>query len=78
MKKKPTNKKVVEATISKCTLGNSKSKFLVYDDNGKFGELQLTRGSITWLPRNAKKGCPISWESFDTLMQDNFYRTRKR
>ncbi len=78
MAKKTTNKKSVVATISKCTLGNSKSKFVVCDDNGKFGELQLTQGSITWLSRNAKRGCPINWEEFDKLMEKNLYRTRKR
>ena len=78
MRKKTINKKVVQATISKCTLGRSKSKFIVYDDNGKFGELQLTQGSITWLHKKAQRGCPINWEEFDSLMERTYYRTRKR
>ena len=65
MQKKNINKKRVVATVSKVAICQSKSRFWVYDDNGKFGELQLTQGSITWLPRDAKRGRSMYWEDFD-------------
>lgn len=78
MSKKLINKKKVVATISRVPLCQSKSRFYVYDDNGKFGELQLTQGSITWLPRDAKRGRSMYWEDFDKLMQNHVGKNVKR
>ena len=78
MKKKTVNKKKVVATISNVTICQSKSYFCVFDDNGKVGELQLTQGSITWIPRDAKRGRSIYWEEFDRLMQNYVGKNVKR
>ncbi len=78
MQKKNINKKRVVATVSKVAICQSKSRFWVYDDNGKFGELQLTQGSITWLPRDAKRGRSMYWEDFDKLMQSHVGKNVKR
>ncbi len=72
------SKKTVFATISNVAICQSKSRFWVYDGNDKFGELQLTQGSITWLPRDVKRGRSMYWEDFDKLMQNHVGKNVKR
>lgn len=42
----------------------------VSNADGKLGTLVLGRGSLTWYPRNAKKGVERSWTRFAAWMDD--------
>lgn len=51
-------------------IGNGDVSLSIYSDSTKLGELGLSKGSITWWPRDAKTPVDISWERFARLMQD--------
>jgi hypothetical protein len=44
--------------------------FVVWSDDVKLGELQVSKGSIDWLPGNARTRYRMRWERFDELMKD--------
>lgn len=68
MKRKPKNKKTLELTLPKnLTIGMSDACFRVKDDDGMIGELQVSKGSLVWFPRDAKKGYRLTWRRFDDL-----------
>lgn len=68
MKRKPKNKKTLELTLPKnLTIGMSDACFRVKDDDGMIGELQVSKGSLVWFPRDAKKGYRLTWHQFDHL-----------
>lgn len=69
MKRKPKNMKTLELTLPKgMTLGMSDACFRVRNDDGVIGELQVSKGSVVWFPRDAKKGYRMPWARFDSLM----------
>jgi hypothetical protein len=39
-------------------------------DGEKFGQLQVSRGSIDWVPGGHQIALSLSWERFDQLMKD--------
>ena len=39
-------------------------------DGEKLGQLQISRGSIDWVPRHHTIAHSLTWERFDQLMQD--------
>lgn len=68
MKRKPKNKKTLELTLPKnLTIGMSDACFRVKDDDGMIGELQVSKGSLVWFPRDAKKGYRLPWWRFNDL-----------
>lgn len=68
MKRKPKNKKTLELTLPKnLTIGMSDACFRVKDDDGMIGELQVSKGSLVWFPRDAKKGYRLPWCRFNDL-----------
>ena len=68
MKRKPKNKKTLELTLPKSlTIGMSDACFRVKDDDGMIGELQVSKGSLVWFPRDAKRGYRLPWRRFDDL-----------
>jgi hypothetical protein len=72
MKKHVTSmtKKNVELTLRReITIGLSKAKFIVQDGCRKFGELQVSQGSVVWFSRYGKLGYKLSWERFDRIMR---------
>lgn len=44
--------------------------FEVFDDTGKLGELRVSQGGVDWYRRNAQIPTKLTWERFDTLMND--------
>ena len=42
----------------------------VTSDEEKLGQLQVSRGTIDWVPRGHKSAISLSWERFDQLMRD--------
>jgi hypothetical protein len=42
----------------------------VMSDEEKLGQLQISRGSIDWVPRGHQTALSVSWEQFDQLMKD--------
>jgi len=72
-------RKTVGLTLSKeITVGLSKAKFVVQDGCLKFGELQVSQGSIVWFPRFGKRGYKMDWDVFGRSMKDNGRKCRKR
>ena len=43
-------------------------KFVVWSDEEKLGELQVSKGSIDWVPGKAHTRYRMQWEKFDELM----------
>jgi hypothetical protein len=39
-------------------------------DGEKFGQLQVSKGTIDWVPRGHKNPISLSWERFDQLMRE--------
>ena len=40
-------------------------------DDQKFGELQVSRGSIDWVPRDKQTARSLTWEKFAQLMDEH-------
>jgi hypothetical protein len=62
-------------------LKNSDVVFVVSDEEGKFGELRVSRGSVDWWPVLAKQNAGatrISWKRFAKVMADAPSNVRRR
>jgi len=71
MKKKSRNLKTLELSLpAGMRIGVSDACFRVRNNDGIIGELQVSKGSLVWFPRDAKKGYRIGWNRFDRLMCD--------
>ena len=55
----PTTKVVLHADVV----------FEIRSDGEKLGELRISKGTIDWVPSNAKIPLRLSWEQFDRLMR---------
>jgi hypothetical protein len=44
--------------------------FAVWSDEAKLGELQVSKGSIDWLPGNGRTRYRMRWEKFNDLMRE--------
>jgi hypothetical protein len=42
--------------------------FVVWSDEERLGELQVSQGSIDWIPGNARTRYHMEWEKFDEMM----------
>lgn len=77
--RKAANRKEVVITLPKgLEIGLAESKFSVYDDNGKVGELQVSKGSVVWFPFHSKLGYQMGWEKFNEMMMENGNKARRR
>jgi hypothetical protein len=47
---------------------HSDVRFVVWSDDEKLGELQVSKGSIDWVPGNGRTRYRMLWEKFDELM----------
>lgn len=47
---------------------HSDVKFVVWSDEEKLGELQVSKGSIDWVPGSARTRYHMEWEKFDEVM----------
>ena len=43
--------------------------FVVWSDDAKLGELQVSKGSIDWLPGNGRTRYRMRWEKFNEVMK---------
>jgi len=41
--------------------------FTVYEDDDKFGELRISKGSVEWFPANKVRGHRMTWKQLDRL-----------
>lgn len=56
-------------------IGNKDVEFPVRVDDKALGRLQISTGSIDWLPSpNSRKGYAMSWSTFAALMEEHGYR----
>jgi hypothetical protein len=59
----------------KIEVGHADFKFRIYRGGQRFGTLTISKGTIDWKPRNAKRGKPgetqKTWDEFDRVMKDN-------
>jgi len=44
--------------------------FVVWSNEEKLGELQVSKGSIDWLPAKGRYRFRMRWEKFNELMKD--------
>jgi hypothetical protein len=50
---------------------NADVVFTVYADDAKLGELEVSRGGITWWPRGARtRRFDLDWERFARLVEE--------
>ena len=49
---------------------NSDAEFQVYSDEHKLGTLNISKGSLEWIPGGHQIGVNLSWEKFDRLMKE--------
>ena len=47
---------------------HSDVKFVVKSDDERLGELQISQGTIDWVPGNARTRYQMVWEKFDEMM----------
>lgn len=40
-------------------------------DDQKFGQLQISRGTIDWVPRDKQTPHSLTWEQFDRVMREH-------
>ncbi|MCU1428714.1 MAG: hypothetical protein JWL83_2714 [Actinomycetia bacterium] len=53
---------------------NADVVFEVYADDEKLGELEVSRGGITWWPARARtRRIDLTWEQFSRLLQSTDY-----
>jgi hypothetical protein len=45
--------------------------FAVWSNDAKLGELQVSKGSIDWLPGNGRRRYRVRWEAFSDFMQED-------
>jgi len=51
-------------------VGSAGIVFKVKKDDGRFGWLKVSKGSVVWWPRSKSKGYRLSWDQIDTLARD--------
>ena len=79
MKKRQIRRKSVQVTLPKdIAVGLSTARFCVYDKDKKFGELQVSQGTVVWFQRDGKLGYQMKWEKFDKIMELEGYKYRTR
>jgi hypothetical protein len=65
----------VTFTIPERDLGRADIEFDVSHDvrnrKVKLGTLQISKGSLVWVPKDCSYGYKVNWQQFDTLMQEN-------
>jgi len=60
----------VRLSVPQVDVGNADLRFDIEQDGTRFGVLQVSRGSVEWLPSpKAKNGFRLGWSRFDELMQ---------
>jgi len=62
----PTHEVTVE--IPTGIVLHSDVKFVVRSDDERLGELQVSKGTIDWIPGNARTRYRMGWERFHELM----------
>jgi hypothetical protein len=67
----------VDFTIPWCNLGKADVVFQIRGEEGKIGELRVSRGSLVWYPKNNKYGRKIVWSQFDDVMS-NYPQVEKK
>jgi hypothetical protein len=61
----------VDFTVPERPLGNADVTFWVKRDSNLLGRLEISKGKIVWVPRNARTGYELGWQKFDELMQEH-------
>jgi hypothetical protein len=61
----------IRFNVPECQLGNADVTFRIKRDGGAYGRLLISKGSIVWIPGNAKKGFELGWATFDEMMREH-------
>ncbi|TDG36095.1 hypothetical protein EZJ43_10470 [Pedobacter changchengzhani] len=51
-------------------LGKIDVIFEIFQDEGKFGEIRISKGGLDYYPTNAKKPIKINWTKFDEMVKN--------
>ena len=66
-KKQPRKRKF--RIFGSAYFNGSNSVYVEVTNSGKaFGRLNLTNGSLTWIPKNGKTGIVLRWQEFAGVM----------
>ena len=44
--------------------------FSISNNEGKFGELRVSKGGVRWKPKNKRDHHFVSWKDLDAIMRD--------
>ena len=58
------------------SLGKADVEFRVRRDGVVVGTLKVSKGNVVWVPKNYTYGYQMSWDQFDSMMQENGRKQR--
>ncbi|MBP7777876.1 MAG: hypothetical protein KA371_12155 [Acidobacteria bacterium] len=61
----------VRFSVPERPLAHADVEFNVYDDNGKFGTLRVSKGAVVWFPYDGKVGRKLGWGQLHRLFEQN-------
>ena len=61
----------VSFTIPERPVGNADIEFRVKRDGKAVGTLRVSKGTLVWLPKHARKGFKLNWLQFSQLMEQH-------
>ncbi len=62
----------VNVRVPSSSLGNADICFDVFQDDSKLGTVQVSKGSVEWVPAwKSKTGYRLSWTKFSELMESS-------
>jgi hypothetical protein len=53
------------------SVGRADFEFRVRENGESLGRLRVSKGALTWVPRNSTYGREISWREFDEFMRSD-------
>lgn len=70
----------VRFSVPERPVANADIEFKVYNDDGKFGTLRVSKGAVVWFPQDGKIGRKLNWGQIDRLFEEHgrFQERRKR
>jgi len=60
----------VDFLVPQRPVGNTGIVFKVRKNDGGFGWLKVSKGSVIWFPRYKSKGYRLSWSQIDALARE--------
>lgn len=66
----------VKFVVPERPLGRADVEFMVKKDSVAVGKLKISNGNVVWVPKGHTYGYQMSWDAFDSLMQEHGKRQK--